>query len=148
MPSEPKAGNGHSGALERLETMPKLQDFEFWSHTLPGVRHVVAPMVDQIFVRDANYRKENLYYEVCPEGQPLIVQFCANDPEVFVQAALLAQGYCDAIDLKLDCPQMIAKRGHYGAFLQDEWDLLQRMILLAHEKLSVPVTCKIRVFLE
>lgn len=40
-----------------------------------------------------------------------VSQFCANDPEVFVQAALLAQDYCDAIDLNLGCPQMIAKRG-------------------------------------
>lgn len=40
-----------------------------------------------------------------------LCQFCANDPEVFVQAALLAQDYCDAIDLNLGCPQMIAKRG-------------------------------------
>lgn len=40
-----------------------------------------------------------------------LCQFCANDPDVFLEAALLAQDYCDAIDLNLGCPQMIAKRG-------------------------------------
>lgn len=77
--------------------------------------------------------------------RPLFVQFCANDPEALLAAAKIVQPYCDAVDLNLGCPQGIAKRGNYGAFLQEDWDLIYRLINKLHLNLDVPVTAKMRV---
>jgi tRNA-dihydrouridine synthase 1 len=63
-----------------------------------------------------------------------------------LKAALLVQDKCDAVDINLGCPQQIAKRGHYGSFLMDEWELIESMVKTLHENLKVPVTCKIRIF--
>ncbi|KAL4977016.1 hypothetical protein BDW66DRAFT_159247 [Aspergillus desertorum] len=77
--------------------------------------------------------------------RPLFVQFCANDPDDFLNAARHVAPYCDAVDLNLGCPQGIARRGHYGAFLQEDWGLIYRLINKLHTELPVPVTAKFRI---
>lgn len=77
--------------------------------------------------------------------RPLFVQFCANDPSSLLAAASLAAPFCDAVDLNLGCPQGIARKGHYGAFLQEDQALIHNLIKTLHETLPVPVTAKIRI---
>lgn len=80
------------------------------------------------------YRREQFDLSTGEEGsapldRPLIAQFCANDPQTFLRAATIVaeSGRVDAVDLNLGCPQGIAKRGQYGAFLMEDWALIESL---------------------
>ncbi|KAI9223379.1 dihydrouridine synthase-domain-containing protein, partial [Blastocladiella britannica] len=145
----------------------KLAGWDFYRTVLHGAKYIVAPMVDQsehawrllskrygaqlaytpmfharLFSENENYRREQ--FSSSPTDRPLI--FCANDPETLLSAAKMIEDRCDAVDLNLGCPQGIAKRGHYGSFLMEEWELIEKMVNTLHNGLSIPVTCKIRVY--
>lgn len=77
-----------------------------------------------------------------------MVQFCGSDKAELLAAARLVEDHCDAVDLNLGCPQKVAKRGGYGAFLMDDWPRLASIVSHLTSHVSVPVLCKVRVFAE
>ncbi|KAG2022289.1 tRNA-dihydrouridine synthase 1 [Coprinopsis cinerea AmutBmut pab1-1] len=119
-----------------------------------GAQLIYTPMINaKMFTDPVNksYRASAFDIASGEEGdmasdRPLIVQFCANDPDQLLQSAKVVEKYCDAVDINLGCPQDIAKRGRYGSFLQDDWPLIYSMINTLHVNLSIPVTAKFRVF--
>jgi tRNA-dihydrouridine synthase 1 len=148
---------------ERIEA-----SWEFF-RKMGSPKYHVAPMVDQselayrmlcrkygstcaytpmlharLFTETEKYRLE--HFTTCAEDKPLLTQFCANDPAVLLEAAKHVEGRSDAVDINFGCPQRIAKRGNYGAFLMDDMDLAHRLVSTLAKGLKIPVTCKIRVF--
>jgi len=117
-----------------------------------GAQLIYTPMINSKLYAECrkNFRETHFNLKEGEEGgpgdRPLIVQFHANDPNFLLQAALMVQDHCDAVDINFGCPQDIARRGKYGAFLQDNWDLVYQLINILHENLKIPVTAKFRVF--
>ncbi|CAN6200529.1 unnamed protein product [Urochloa humidicola] len=142
-----------------------------WAHwrRLGAPRLMVAPMVDnselpfrmlcrrygadaaytpmlhsRIFSENEKYR--SMEFTTCKEDRPLFVQFCANDPDILLQAAKMVEPYCDYVDINFGCPQRIARRGNYGAFLMDNLPLVKSLVQNLSANLHVPVSAKIRIF--
>ncbi|KDQ18159.1 hypothetical protein BOTBODRAFT_143810 [Botryobasidium botryosum FD-172 SS1] len=119
-----------------------------------GSQLVYTPMISAKMFADSKHpqhRKDDMFdlthgEEGGPLDRPLVVQFCANDPQALLTAAMAVQDRCDAVDINFGCPQDIARRGRYGSFLQDEWDLIYNLINILHKNLKVPVTAKFRIF--
>lgn len=116
-----------------------------------GAQLCYSPMLhSRLFSQDKKFRDQYLCeMDGDPElDRPLIIQFCANDPDILLEAAKHVVGKCDAVDINFGCPQGIAKKGHYGSFLMEEWDLVYSLINKLATELGdqLPVTAKIRVF--
>lgn len=79
--------------------------------------------------------------------QPVVAQLCGDDPETIVQAGRKIQGYCDAIDLNLGCPQEAAREGHFGAYLlaQKDWQLVENIVSAMSRSFIIPVSAKLRL---
>eukprot|EP00747_Dinoflagellata_sp_TGD_P166755 gnl/TRDRNA2_/TRDRNA2_190042_c0_seq1.p1 gnl/TRDRNA2_/TRDRNA2_190042_c0~~gnl/TRDRNA2_/TRDRNA2_190042_c0_seq1.p1 ORF type:complete len:417 (-),score=71.86 gnl/TRDRNA2_/TRDRNA2_190042_c0_seq1:87-1301(-) len=171
----PNGCSSSSGSGEVIPSAPlaatpaeKLRGRAFWE-AIGAPKFVSAPMVDQselafrmlcrrhgtelaytpmlhgrLYATDKKYRRDA--WSTCPQDRPLFVQFCGDDPETLTSAAKqLPVGTHDAVDLNCGCPQGIAKRGHYGAFLLTEKDLLESIVKRMDSELTVPVTAKIRL---
>jgi len=104
------------------------------------------PTPSEILTPPASPSEDNLHLDGHPTlDRPLFVQFCSNSPTDLLTSARYVAPFCDAVDLNLGCPQGIAKRGKYGAFLQEDWALIRNLISTLHANLSIPVTAKIRI---
>ena len=98
----------------------KFRDNHF-QPTRSGLASIPAPAV-------AN-ENSDVYLDGNPAiDRPLFMQFCANSPDKLLEAAKYAEPYCDAVDLNLGCPQGIARNGRCGAFLQEDWQLIYKLI--------------------
>ncbi|RVD92066.1 trna-dihydrouridine synthase [Tubulinosema ratisbonensis] len=100
----------------------------------------------EVFLRNKCNPEKNQFFYYAEEDRPLVIQICGNKPQRMLEVALILQSYCDAIDINFGYPQNIAKRGNYGAFLENDWGLIKEIVKLLSSKLRVPLFCKIRIF--
>jgi tRNA-dihydrouridine synthase 1 len=78
--------------------------------------------------------------------QPCFAQFCGHDPEILLAATKLIQDKTPCVDLNLGCPQGIARKGHYGAFLLENEELVLKILNYLSNNSKCAISCKIRLF--
>jgi tRNA-dihydrouridine synthase 1 len=112
-----------SGCEAKVDMYAKAWDFY---RRVGSPKFIVAPMVNQsecafralcrkykadlcvtpmfharLFATEPTYRSSNFGSQEGGEGdRPLVVQFCANDPQFLLQAAKFVEDRCDAVDIK------------------------------------------------
>lgn len=141
-----------------------------WWRSLGAPRFVAAPMVDQSELAFRTLCRElgvglcytpmlharlmtevrtyqDLHFDAgrSAADRPLFGQLAGHDPRVVLAAARLIEQDVDAVDLNFGCPQAIARKGRYGAFLLEEPGVPVSLVETLARELSVPVTAKLRI---
>mmetsp|Transcript_1475 Transcript_1475/g.3094 ORF Transcript_1475/g.3094 Transcript_1475/m.3094 type:complete len:420 (-) Transcript_1475:213-1472(-) len=108
-----------------------------------------TPMIHaRMFTEKAGYRRK--FWRACgmpAEDRPLIAQFAGHDKDVLLAAMKIVEKDVDGVDVNCGCPQNIAKRGRYGAYLMEEegGDRIVEIVRHLSANLNVPVSVKLRI---
>jgi tRNA-dihydrouridine synthase len=110
-----------------------------------GCNVCYTPMIhSKLYCTVTSYRTK-FHIQALQADRPLIVQLCGYDPYYMIRAALEMAAYCDAIDINCGCPQNIARRGLYGAYLLEQPHVLYHLIEQMTYHIPIPVTIKLRL---
>lgn len=97
-----------------------------------------------------NEKARSSEFATTVNDSPLIVQFAANDPNVFNDASKLVYPYADGIDLNCGCPQRWAMKDGYGCALLSKPEIIHSLVKGIRSNLpnSFSVSVKIRILKE
>jgi len=106
-----------------------------------------TPMIHtRLFQENERYRAKFVCDALPNADRPVIAQLCGPDPHMMLKTAQEIAPYVDGIDLNCGCPQGIARRGLYGAFLLEEEELLLSIVrTLVHHLPNTPISVKVRL---
>ena len=111
-----------------------------------GASLVFTPMLNARLMADEPAYGHRHFDPHPSETGRLVAQLAGHDPSVLRVAAQRCEPHVCAIDLNLGCPQDIARRGRYGAFLlEEERELAIQCVAELTRVLEVPVTAKLRL---
>ena len=114
----------------------------------------IYPDPNYVYSTDENEEKNSnfIIHNYGVEGGPVVVQLAGHDADIMCRAAdriiSLTEGQIDGIDINLGCPQSIARKGRYGAFLMlEEGDIMYNIMRQMRAALprDIALSAKIRV---
>eukprot|EP00835_Amoeboradix_gromovi_P001344 NODE_59_length_25653_cov_0.289622.p10 type:complete len:347 gc:universal NODE_59_length_25653_cov_0.289622:23996-25036(+) len=105
-----------------------------------GADVAFSPMIHTRMYQQPKYRNNFKFDDGC------VAQICGNNVEDVMKTCKLLEPAVKAIDLNLGCPQGIASKGNYGAFLMEQPDTVSDIVKALSTNLSIPISCKVRIF--